>query len=150
MPRVRRAVKEKSRRTRHVAHEIQVNLERITQARHQDPFMELGRHTVDGRVVVRAFLPSAGEVTLAESNQPLRRLSGTDLFEWDGEIRSVPERYRLIWSDSVHRQHIAYDTYASEPWIIRRRNLINVLATIKGEEGVRSAIEMIRQLVPGQ
>jgi len=95
--------------------EFQANLERIIQARHHDPFTVLGRHREDDHLVVRAYLPSADEVTLAESNQPLRRRSGTDLFEWEGEAGSVPERYRLIWRDADQRQHIAYDPYSFPP-----------------------------------
>lgn len=95
--------------------EMQSNFERIAQARHSDPFAVLGRHMADGRVVVRAYLPSASEVTLAEGNQPMHRLSESDLFEWEGTIESLPERYRLIWRDADHREHIAYDPYSFPP-----------------------------------
>ena len=95
--------------------DIQVNLERVIQARHHDPFSVLGRHTVDGRQVVRAYLPAASEVTLAEIRQPLRRLPGTDLFEWEGELGSVPERYRLSWLDADRRRHSDYDPYCFLP-----------------------------------
>jgi 1,4-alpha-glucan branching enzyme len=97
--------------------EVQEHLERIIQARHHDPFAVLGRHMMDGRLVVRAYLPSAGEATLAERDQPMQRIPGTDLFQWEGEIGSVPERYRLIWRDADHRQHIAYDPYSFPPQI---------------------------------
>ena len=53
--------------------ETQMDLERIVQARHPDPFAVLGRHVRDGRLVVRAHLPSAGKVTLAENNEALVR-----------------------------------------------------------------------------
>jgi len=97
--------------------EIQANLDRIIQARHNDPFRVLGRHRVGDHLVVRAYVPSAGEVSLVENNQPMRRVSGTDLFEWEGDANSVPERYRLIWRDVDHRQHIAYDPYSFPPQI---------------------------------
>ena len=97
--------------------DMQVNLDRITQARHSDPFAVLGRHTLDGHIVVRAYMPSASEVTLAEGNRPMQRLSGTDLFEWEGELDSLPERYRFIWRDTDHREHIAYDPYSFPPQI---------------------------------
>jgi len=97
--------------------DIQAHLEKVAQARHSDPFAVLGRHMVDDRLVVRAYLPSAGEVKLAETNEPMRQLSGSDLFEWEGETGTVPEHYRLIWSDATHRQHIAYDPYSFPPQI---------------------------------
>lgn len=95
--------------------DLQVNLERISQARHNDPFTVLGRHLLDGRIVVRAYIPDASEVTIAENNLPMRRISGNDLFIWEGEVDSLPERYRLIWRDADHRQHIAYDPYSFLP-----------------------------------
>ena len=97
--------------------DLAINLERITQARHSDPFTVLGRHLTDGHLIVRAYLPFAGEVTLAECNQPMQRLAGSDLFEWEGDSGSVPEHYRLIWRDADHRQHIAYDPYSFLPLI---------------------------------
>ena len=95
--------------------DIASNLERITEARHDDPFAVLGRHHADGHLIVRAYLPLAGEVTLAECNQPMQQLEGTGLFEWEGDSDSVPEHYRLIWRDADHRQHIAYDPYSFPP-----------------------------------
>ena len=95
--------------------ETQMDLERIVQARHPDPFAVLGRHVRGGRLVVRAHLPSAGEVTLAENNEALHRLPGTDLFEWEGEPGSVPEHYRLIWRGADRCEHIAHDPYSFPP-----------------------------------
>jgi len=95
--------------------DIQGNLERVVQARHNDPFSVLGRHMINGRLVVRAIIPAASEVALTDSDQPMRRLAGTDLFEWEGEVGSVPERYRLTWLDTDQRQHVSYDPYSFLP-----------------------------------
>ena len=90
-------------------------LQQLIEARHSDPFAVLGRHPAGDQVVVRALLPQAETVSIAESGQVLSRLPGTDLFEWRGEAHQVPERYRLIWRDDQHREHIAHDPYCYPP-----------------------------------
>ncbi|PYR44863.1 MAG: 1,4-alpha-glucan branching enzyme, partial [Acidobacteria bacterium] len=52
---------------------------------------------------------------IAEGEVPLERIGNSDLFEWRGEPSSVPERYRLIWRDVDHREHIAHDPYVYPP-----------------------------------
>ena len=59
---------------------LQPELQRIVEARHHDPFAVLGRHPQDKKVVVRAHLPHAQEVHIAEGNLPLQRIPNTDLF----------------------------------------------------------------------
>jgi 1,4-alpha-glucan branching enzyme len=88
---------------------------RIIEARHHDPFEVLGRHPAGKGVTVTAFIPHATEVSIAEGNLPLVRVEGTDLFKWHGPAEAVPERYRLIWRDDAHHQHIAYDPYCYLP-----------------------------------
>jgi 1,4-alpha-glucan branching enzyme len=90
-------------------------LQRIVEARHHDPFAVLGRHPQDKKVVVRTYLPYAQEVHIAEGNLPLQRIPNTDLFEWQGKPEQVPDRYRLIWRDSDHHEHISYDPYCFPP-----------------------------------
>jgi 1,4-alpha-glucan branching enzyme len=92
-------------------------LERIFQARHHDPFTILGRHGDEEQDLIRAYIPEADEVTIAEGNLRLERIPGTDLFEWRGARGTVPERYRLIWRDDGHREHIAHDPYSFPPQI---------------------------------
>jgi 1,4-alpha-glucan branching enzyme len=69
------------------------------------------------KLVVRAHLPYAQEVHIAEGNLLMERIPNTDLFEWHGKIAQVPERYRLIWRDSDHHEHISYDPYCFPPQI---------------------------------
>ncbi|MFZ1830174.1 MAG: 1,4-alpha-glucan branching protein GlgB [Candidatus Competibacteraceae bacterium] len=92
-------------------------LQRIIESRHHDPFAVLGRHPQDEKLVVRAHLPYAQEVHIAEGNLLMERIPNTDLFEWRGKIAQVPERYRLIWRDSDHHEHISYDPYCFPPQI---------------------------------
>jgi 1,4-alpha-glucan branching enzyme len=91
------------------------DFERIVQARHHDPFAVLGRHPEDGKDLIRAYLPGADEVIIAEGNLRLERIGDSDLFEWVGSEGTVPDRYRLIWRDDGHREHIAHDPYSFPP-----------------------------------
>jgi len=98
--------------------EIHDDLVRIAEARHHDPFAVLGRHpSRGGGVVVRAYIPHAAEVSIAEGNLPLERIANSDFFEWQGPAKSVPEHYRLIWRDTWHHEHIAHDPYSYLPQI---------------------------------
>jgi 1,4-alpha-glucan branching enzyme len=84
--------------------------ERIAQARHHDPFIYLGKHRQGEEAVVRAYIPGANEVRIADGDLPMRRLHDTDFFEWRGPGGKVPERYRLVWT--LHgNSHTAYDPY---------------------------------------
>jgi len=90
-------------------------LQKIIEARHPDPFAVLGCHLSGDRAVVRTLLPHAQQVTIAEGEHRMQRVEGTDLFEWQGPAEEVPERYRLIWRDDAHREHIAHDPYCYPP-----------------------------------
>ena len=94
---------------------LSAELKKLVEARHSDPFAVLGRHVAGSECTVRALLPYAEEVTLAEGGQRLQRIEGTELFEWHGPAAQVPERYRLIWRDDQHREHIAHDPYCYPP-----------------------------------
>ena len=93
------------------------DLQRIIQARHRDPFGVLGRHVHGEEAVVRAYIPLAGEVTIAEGGLSMTRVPNTDMFEWRGNVDEVPDRYRLIWRDSHGAEHVAHDPYCFPPQI---------------------------------
>ena len=69
------------------------DFERIVQARHHDPFAVLGRHPEEDKDLIRAYLPGADEVVIAEGNLRLERIGDSDLFEWVGSRGTVPDRY---------------------------------------------------------
>ncbi len=85
--------------------------QKIVEACHHDPFSVLGKHIINKRnTLVRAYIPNAEEVVIAEGNLPMRRVPDTDIFEWQGRAK-IPDRYRLIWRDKDHREHITHDPY---------------------------------------
>jgi 1,4-alpha-glucan branching enzyme len=90
-------------------------LQRILEARHHDPFDVLGRHVIDGKAEVLAFLPRAERVRIIESGVELRRIPGTALFRWEGRPAEVPERYRLHWYDAAGVIHHFHDPYCFPP-----------------------------------
>ncbi|MCG6868760.1 MAG: 1,4-alpha-glucan branching protein GlgB [Gammaproteobacteria bacterium] len=91
---------------------LEQELERISQARHHDPFSVLGKHREQGLDLIRVYLPQADTVTIAEGNVRLDRIPNTGLFEWRGTPGTVPDRYHLIWIDSAQHERIAHDPYS--------------------------------------
>jgi 1,4-alpha-glucan branching enzyme len=94
---------------------IDSDLRKIVEARHHDPFSVLGRHADGEQSVVRAHFPDCIQVTIAEGELPMQRIPDTDIFEWRGARGEVPERYRLIWRDKSHHEHITHDPYGFPP-----------------------------------
>jgi 1,4-alpha-glucan branching enzyme len=90
-------------------------VQRLLEARHHDPFTLLGRHTLADRELVRAMIPGAAWIRIAETGDSLQRLGDTDLFEWHGQAGHIPERYRLTWRDRYGAEHTAYDPYCFTP-----------------------------------
>jgi 1,4-alpha-glucan branching enzyme len=97
-----------------VAQTLSPEADRIIQARHHDPFIYLGKHRHGEEEIVRAFIPGATEVRIADQDLPLRRIHDTDIFEWRGRAGSVPDRYRLTWI-AHDGSHTAYDPYCFPP-----------------------------------
>ncbi len=95
------------------------DLQKILEARHHDPFSVLGKHTQGDQAVIRAHIPDATVVfladTLQDSAQPLQRIPNTDIFEWHGNHSEAPEHYRLQWRDSSGHEHITHDPYTFPP-----------------------------------
>ena len=72
----------------------------VNEARHHDPFSVLGRHpSTQGNVVIRAFVPNASKVQIANSTIELKRIEGTDIFSWEGPSDSVEPHYEISWTD---------------------------------------------------
>jgi len=92
-----------------------LDIKRLLDARHHDPFTLLGKHTYADKDLVRAHIPGAAWVRIAENGASLERIGNTDLFEWHGPAGQVPDRYRLIWCDNHGAEHVAYDPYCFPP-----------------------------------
>ena len=66
---------------------LKSELLQISEARHHDPFAVLGRHREGMETVVRAFIPHAAEVCIAEGGMELERLHGSG-YSNGGELRT--------------------------------------------------------------
>jgi len=97
--------------------DISADIQRLLETRHHDPYTLLGKHNYANEVLVRAFIPGAAWVRIAENGASLQRMANTDLFAWHGPAGQVPDRYRLIWRDSHGAEHVAYDPYCFPPQI---------------------------------
>ncbi len=100
---------------------------KIIEARHFDPFSVLGKHNLnDGsnQAIVRVFIPRARAVYLSKEinkdkldtqSMELQRIKGTDVFQWQGPKGDIPDRYQIIWYDSVNKRHQMPDPYCFTP-----------------------------------
>jgi len=92
-------------------------LQRITEARHHDPFEVLGPKVEKKRAQVRIFLPHAESARIQgpKLDEPMQRLPGTDFFEWTGKADALPARYQIAWHDENGQAHVYHDPYAFPP-----------------------------------
>ncbi|MEE9494496.1 MAG: 1,4-alpha-glucan branching protein GlgB [Gammaproteobacteria bacterium] len=88
---------------------------RIIEARHHDPFEVLGRHSKGDSTIVRAYLPTASTVSIAETGDFLSRIEGTDFFEGSFANNSLPDIYQLSWKDNDGVKWLDYDPYCFPP-----------------------------------
>ena len=90
---------------------IEVDCQRIAEAKHHDPFSVLGRHQKDQQVSVKVFLPYAETVKFAHNDGEFHRIEGTDFFEYMVGKQALPMHYQLSWIDKEGGEHLDYDPY---------------------------------------
>lgn len=96
---------------------------RIITATHHDPFEVLGRHPLlnatfaAADTVIRVYLPGARNASLIINQQlhALKRIEGTDFFEWYGLAASLSRYYQVQWVDRHNLAHTEYDPYCFAP-----------------------------------
>jgi 1,4-alpha-glucan branching enzyme len=101
------------------------DLMRIINATHHDPFNVLGKHPLGDRsdaaadTLIRVYLPGARTVTLMSQGQEfiLRRIEGTDFFEWRGIGKYIKDTYQIHWYDRYNQVHLDYDPYTFAPFL---------------------------------
>jgi 1,4-alpha-glucan branching enzyme len=82
---------------------------------HGDPFSVLGRHSLGQREVIRCFLPRTRQAWVEDDSRPMRRLPGTDLFEFLAAPGDLPPHYRVIRETDHGGRHAACDPYSFWP-----------------------------------
>ncbi len=98
-----------------VSLQLDSELQRIILARHHDPFAVLGRHRTESGDVIRAIIPQAETARIGEDGPDMQRIPGTDVFECHLEQDSIPEHYRLFWTDKSGRSQSHIDPYTFPP-----------------------------------
>src|SRR3569623_2801362 len=91
-------------------------LQRIVEARHNDPFAVLGKHACgDDDEQVCVYLPGAATVALLDGTVPMQRIAGSDFFPWRGARGTLPARSRLHWQRGDGRVGRGYDPNCFPP-----------------------------------
>lgn len=93
------------------------DIQRILEARHHDPFGVLGRHPVEGGVVIRVYLPSASTawVVCDSAEYAMERYGQSDLFTWQGAGCPQTGDYRIRWRDGGGNEFLLDDPYRFGP-----------------------------------
>ena len=88
---------------------------RIIEARHHDPYCYLGRHDNGKETTIRVFIRDATKVRIIDNGKAMRRLGNSDLFEWTGPNKNLPQQYQLQWTSGDGESHSTYDPYSFPP-----------------------------------
>ena len=91
------------------------DLAALAAGEHGDPFSVLGRHSFGQREVIRCFLPRTRQAWVEDDSRPMRRLPGTDLFEFITAPGELPPHYRVIRETDHGGRHTACDPYSFWP-----------------------------------
>jgi len=82
---------------------------------HGDPFAVLGRHALGGEEVFRCFLPRTRRAWLQDRRRPMKRLPGSDLFEYRAPPGRIPGDYLVLREDDDGSLHRTADPYSFWP-----------------------------------
>ena len=100
-----------------IATALNADQEKITSARHHDPFVYLGLHRSGSQACLRMYAPHTQKVDFGDQHIELARLGDTDFFEWKGESASIGDHELLTSLDDSGRQNNFYDPYSFAPQI---------------------------------
>jgi 1,4-alpha-glucan branching enzyme len=87
-------------------------LQRIAEARHHDPFEVLGCHVIQGKYLIRLYLPQAENVALAGKSHDIPRIEGSDFFQLEIDENNLKRPYTLEWQDKFGNSHRTHDPYS--------------------------------------
>ena len=87
----------------------------LAKGRHGDPFAVLGRHAVADGEVIRCFAPRTLNLWIEDESRPMRRLPGSDLFEYRATAGELPPHYRVIRETDYGVTFTRHDPYAFWP-----------------------------------
>ncbi len=91
--------------------------QKILSATHHDPFSVLGLQRAAKQAYVCIFSPHTQSLSLLPGKRKLKRIDGSDFFEWRGNIDDIDCPYQLHKTDSDGIESIIYDPYCFPPQI---------------------------------
>ncbi|MEX2352610.1 MAG: 1,4-alpha-glucan branching protein GlgB [Gammaproteobacteria bacterium] len=94
------------------ANNYREDIKRVSESRHHDPGIVLGRHSFGESVIIRSLLPHATTAVIADTEACMDRVMDTNVFEWIGPAGKAPHRIRIKWTDHEGIEHEAYDPYS--------------------------------------
>jgi 1,4-alpha-glucan branching enzyme len=90
----------------------QLDIQKLIELRHANPFAVLGKHQSKKQELVRVFLPQASQVFIQPGDIPLQKIDAAGLFEWRGAAGSVAHNYQIQWIDQKGKKYKNYDPYS--------------------------------------
>lgn len=94
---------------------LNMDMQRIINAQHNNPFCVLGKHTEGDGECVRVWLPATDSVRLVDIDAAMQRIEGTDFFEWHGDTGLLPQHYQLERRATHGQLDRFYDPYSFAP-----------------------------------
>ncbi len=93
--------------------------QRLISGQCHDPFSVLGRHPTgeEGQAEIVVFGPHIESLTIADNQQPMKRVENSDFFVWEGDDTDLPAHYRLQATDKTGHEFGFYDAYSFAPQI---------------------------------
>lgn len=91
------------------------DLEKITHARHYDPFSVLGNQTIHHSQFLLFYSPDTTKLTLSAQNIATTRLAKSDFFLCTEALDSLDEHYLINRTDSMNNTESFYDPYSFKP-----------------------------------
>jgi 1,4-alpha-glucan branching enzyme len=93
------------------ANKLDLDLVKIIEARHSDPFSVLGRHRKNDQPVITVFMPYAESIKIGDNGPKMQRIPNTDFFEYVDSDGKIKGHYLLDWIDKGGETHENYDPY---------------------------------------
>ena len=87
----------------------------LAQGTHGDPFSVLGRHPAGEQEVFRSFLPRTRKAWIEDESRPMKRVPGTDLFEYLSGSGELPPQYKVMRETDLGARVSAFDPYSFWP-----------------------------------
>ena len=91
---------------------MNAELDKLAHAKHHSPFSVLGRIQQGKKQLIRVYIPFCKEARIDTSCTKMKRVAGTDIFEYQDSTNVIPTHYKISWEDHDGNQYAEYDPYS--------------------------------------